>query len=241
MSVWDWSVFFDDLTHPAILTGLWTTVWLTMTTLLLAIVLGTIIALIGRIDNIIARGFYQGYVAFFRATPLLVQLVFLYSALPQMGIRLSVVESALIGLMLSESPYVAEIVRSSLSAVPLTQWDASRAIGMRPVTIMRAIIFPQALRIAIPPLGNEFVRQLKNTSLVSVISMTELFRATDSLMQTNFRVLEALAVATLYYLLLTAAWTRLQYLFERRNSHWFADVAKTSSTSPKVTVAVSHA
>lgn len=241
MSVWDWSVFFDNLTHAAILRGLWTTVWLTLTTLFLAIVLGTIVALIGRIDNIVARWFYQGYVAFFRATPLLVQLVFLYSALPQMGIRLSVVEAALIGLMLSESPYVAEIVRSSLSAVPLAQWDASRAIGMRPVTIMRAIIFPQALRIAIPPLGNEFVRQLKNTSLVSVISMTELFRATDSLMQTNFRVLEALAVATLYYLLLTAIWTTLQNLFERRNSHWFAEAAKTTSTSAKVGEAVSHA
>jgi polar amino acid transport system permease protein len=241
MSVWDWSVFFDDLVHPAILEGLWTTVWLTLTTLFLAIVLGTVVALIGRGRNFLSRAFYQGYVAFFRATPLLVQLVFLYSALPQMGIRLSVVEAALIGLMLSESPYVAEIVRSSLSAVPHAQWDAAKAIGMRPVTIMRSIIFPQAMRIAIPPLGNEFVRQLKNTSLVSVISMTELFRSTDSLMQTNFRVLEALAVATIYYLLLTAIWTQLQYMFERRNSQWFAEATKSAPAQEKVTAAVSHA
>lgn len=229
MHVWDWSVFFHNLVHPAILTGLWTTIWLTLLTLFLAIVLGTIVALIGRIDSIVTRGFYQGYVAFFRATPLLVQLVFLYSALPQMGIRLSVVEAAIIGLMLSESPYVAEIVRSSLSAVPVAQWEASKAIGMRPLTIMRWIVFPQALRIAVPPLGNEFVRQLKNTSLVSVISMTELFRATDNLTQSNFRVLEALSVATIYYLLVTAIWTILQNAFEKRNSRWFADIGGQST------------
>lgn len=229
MQVWDWSVFFGSLVNPAILSGLWTTVWLTAVTLILAIVTGTLVALIGRTNSLPARWFYQGYVAFFRATPLLVQLVFLYSALPQMGIRLSVVEAAIIGLTLSESPYVAEIVRSAILAVPPAQWEASRAIGMRPLTIMRAIIFPQALRIAIPPLGNEFVRQLKNTSLVSAISMTELFRATDNLIQGNFRVLEALTVATIYYLLLTALWTLLQRGFERRNSHWFAE-AGTATT-----------
>ncbi|MGI2035600.1 amino acid ABC transporter permease [Rhizobium panacihumi] len=237
MNVWDWSVFFHNLVHPTILAGLWTTIWLTLLTLFLAIVLGTVVALIGRIDSFVTRGFYQGYVAFFRATPLLVQLVFLYSALPQMGIRLSVVEAAIIGLMLSESPYVAEIVRSSLSAVPTAQWEASRAIGMRPLTIMRHIVFPQALRIAVPPLGNEFVRQLKNTSLVSVISMTELFRATDNLTQANFRVLEALSVATLYYLGATAIWTLLQNAFEKRNSRWFADTG-TQKTENLKTVAV---
>ncbi len=226
MAVWDWSVFFEFLVTPSILFGLWTTIWLTFVTLFLAIVLGTVVALIGRGENVVARGFYQGYVAFFRATPLLVQLVFLYSALPQMGINLSVIQAAIIGLMLSESPYIAEIVRSSISAIPTTQWEASRAIGMRPLTIMRIIIFPQALRIAIPPVGNEFVRQLKNTSLVSIISMTELFRATNNVMYTNFRVLEAMTVATVYYLGVTAIWTLFQTAFERRNSRWFADTAK---------------
>lgn len=223
MAVWDWSVFLRDLGEPSILVGLWTTIWLTIVTLMLAIVLGTLVALMGGVNSRLTKGLYQGYVAFFRATPLLVQLVFLYSAMPQLGVRFSVLEAAIIGLMFSESPYVAEIVRSSLSAVPIAQWEAARAIGMKPFTIMRSIIFPQALRIAIPPLGNEFVRQLKNTSLVSVISMTELFRATDNLTQSDFRVLEALTVATIYYLGVTAIWTLLQAAFERRNSRWFAD------------------
>lgn len=236
MTVWDWSVFFSNLVNPAILNGLWTTIWLTLSTLTLAIVLGTVVALIGRIDSWATRGFYEGYVAFFRATPLLVQLVFLYSALPQMGINLSVVQAAIIGLTLSESPYVAEIVRSSVSAVPVAQWEAARAIGMRPFTIMRSIIYPQALRIAIPPLGNEFVRQLKNTSLVSVISMTELFRATDNLTQSNFRVLEALSVATLYYLAATALWTLLQSAFEKRNSKWFAETGRRATALNKEAV-----
>lgn len=237
MTVWDWSVFFSNLVNPAILNGLWTTIWLTLATLALAIMLGTLVALVGRVDTAATRGFYAGYVAFFRATPLLVQLVFLYSALPQMGIRLSVIEAAIIGLTLSESPYVAEIVRSAISAVPVSQWEASRAIGMRPLTIMRAIVYPQALRIAIPPLGNEFVRQLKNTSLVSVISMTELFRATDNLMQVNFRVMEALAVATIYYLLATALWTFLQAQYERRNSRWFAETGRTGAARKQAPVA----
>lgn len=223
MAVWDWSVFLRDLGEPSILAGLWTTIWLTIVTLMLAIVLGTLVALMGGVNSRLTKGLYQGYVAFFRATPLLVQLVFLYSAMPQLGVRFSVLEAAIIGLMFSESPYVAEIVRSSLSAVPIAQWEAARAIGMKPFTIMRSIIFPQALRIAIPPLGNEFVRQLKNTSFVSVISMTELFRATDNLTQSDFRVLEALTVATIYYLGVTAIWTLLQAAFERRNSRWFAD------------------
>ena len=230
MAVWDWSVFFNNLVHPAILRGVWTTVWLTFVTLILAIVVGTIVALIGRLQSTVASWFYQGYVAFFRATPLLVQLVFLYSALPQMGIRLSVVEAAIIGLTLSESPYVAEVVRSAISAVPPAQWEAGRAIGFRPFTIMRAVVFSQALRIAIPPLGNEFVRQLKNSSLVSAISMAELFRATDNLIQGSFRVLEALSVATIYYLLLTAIWTYAQKAFERRNSHWFAETSAARAT-----------
>ena len=226
MTVWDWSVFFANLVNPAILTGLWTTVWLTLSTLALAIALGTAVALVGRMETAVTQAFYKGYVAFFRATPLLAQVAFLYSALPQMGIRLSVVEAAIIGLTLSESPYVAEIVRSAISSVPVAQWEAARAIGMRPSTILKSIVYPQALRIAIPPLGNEFVRQLKNTSLVSVISMTELFRATENQTHQNFRVLEALAVATLYYLLATAVWTHLQSAFERRNSRWFADVGR---------------
>jgi polar amino acid transport system permease protein len=235
MAVWDWSVFLRDLGEPSILVGLWTTIWLTIVTLMLAIVLGTLVALMGGVNSRMTKGLYQGYVAFFRATPLLVQLVFLYSAMPQLGIRFSVMEAAIIGLMFSESPYVAEIVRSSLSAVPVAQWEAARAIGMKPFTIMRSIIFPQALRIAIPPLGNEFVRQLKNTSLVSVISMTELFRATDNLTQSDFRVLEALTVATIYYLGVTAIWTLLQAAFERRNSRWFAD-SRSGSASIKTSL-----
>ncbi len=229
MTVWDWSVFFSNLVNPAILSGLWTTIWLALSTLALAIMLGAVVALVGRIDMPATTVFYKGYVAFFRATPLLVQLVFLYSALPQMGVRLSVVEAAIIGLTLSESPYVAEIVRSSISAVPIPQWEAGRAIGMRPIRILTAVVYPQALRIAIPPLGNEFVRQLKNTSLVSVISMTELFRATENQTHQNFRVLEALAVATIYYLLATAIWTMLQSAFERRHSRWFADAGRPSA------------
>jgi len=223
MEVWNWDYFFRFLIDPVILRGLWTTLWLTLVTLTLAIVVGTLVALIGRLDNFVARWFYAGYVAFFRSTPLLVQLIFFYSALPQLGISLSVVTAAVIGLSISESPYVAEIVRSSVSAIPTGQWEAARALGMRPYKVLKVVIFPQATRIAIPPLGNEFVRQLKNTSLVSVISMQELFRATDNMIQASFRVLEALTVATIYYLVLTMLWTIIQHQIEYRLSEYAFD------------------
>ncbi len=223
MEVWSWSVFFRYLVNAGILAGVWTTIWLTFVTLGLAIVVGTLAALLARIPNRAVQWIYAGYVALFRATPLLVQLVFLYSALPQMGIRLSVIEAAILGLAISESSYVAEIVRSSISAIHAGQWEAARALGMTPATILRVVALPQATRIAIPPLGNEFVRQLKNTSLVSVISMRELFRATDNLIQLSFRVLEALTVATIYYLVITAIWTLIQNAIEQRLSVWVAD------------------
>lgn len=221
MEAWNWHYFFGFLVNPVVLRGLFTTVWLTIVTLALAIVLGTLIALLGRLDNPVTRWFYAGYVAFFRSTPLLVQLIFFYSALPQLGISLSVIVAAIVGLSISESPYVAEIVRSSISAIPTGQWEAARALGMRPYKVLKVVVLPQATRIAIPPLGNEFVRQLKNTSLVSVISMQELFRATDNMIQTTFRVLEALAVATIYYLILTMLWTIVQHQIER----WLSEYA----------------
>lgn len=222
-SAWSWEVFFTYLVHKQILLGLWTTIWLTFATLGLAIVIGTAAALFSRLPYRAAAWGYTGYVGLFRATPLLVQLVFLYSALPQLGLRLSVVECAILGLAVAESPYIAEIFRASIASVQPGQWEAARALGMTPFKVLRVIILPQAGRVALPPIGNEFIRQLKNTSLVSVISMSELFRAADSLFQTSFRVLEALSVATFYYVVVFALWTSFQKVWERRLNVWFAE------------------
>ena len=173
----------------------------------------------------------RAFVEVFRCTPVLVQLVWFYYALPVLtGIEMSAPVAAALCLSLYGGAFYSEIIRGGIISTDIGQTEAGQAIGMTRFQVMRRIILPQAFRKMIPPLVNQSILQLKNTSLVSVISMTELFRATDNLMQSNFRVLEALTVATIYYLGLTAIWTILQNAFERRNSRWFAETGRPART-----------
>jgi polar amino acid transport system permease protein len=137
------------------------------------------------------------YVWLFRGTPVLVQLIIIYTGLPQLGIKLGVISSALLGLGVNEGAYLAEIIRAGISAVPRGQFEAARAIGMTRTTTMRVVVMPQALRIIIPPLGNAFNGLMKTSSLASVISMEELLRRTELLIQVQFKVLEIFIVAAL--------------------------------------------
>jgi polar amino acid transport system permease protein len=164
-----------------------------------------------------------------------VQLIVIYTGLPQFGIRLSVLESALIGLILNEAAYLAEIVRAGVGAVPAGQVNAARAVGMREPQIMRYIVMPQALRIIIPPLGNSVNGLLKTTSVTSVISMEELLRRTQVLIQEKFMVLELFAVAAIYYLVLTTLWDFVQRRIEKRYGRAYQQVSTSkSSKMPKI-------
>ena len=125
------------------------------------------------------------------------QLIIIYTGLPQLGLKLGVISSALIGLGVNEGAYLAEIIRAGISAVPRGQFEAARAIGMTRATTMRVVVMPQALRIIIPPLGNAFNGLMKTSSLASVISMEELLRRTELLIQVQFKVLEIFIVAAL--------------------------------------------
>ena len=153
---------------------------------------------------------------FFRGTPLLVQLVVIYTGLPKLDIRLSVLACSIIGLTLNEAAYLAEIIRAGLNAVPTGQIAAARALGLSERQIAWRIAFPQAFRLIIPPLGNSVNGLLKTTSVTSVISMEELMQRSQILVQDQFMVLELFSVAALYYLLMTTAWDFLQ----RRIEHY---------------------
>ena len=131
-------------------------------------------------------------------------------AAAQLGLKLGVISSALIGLGVNEGAYLAEIIRAGISAVPRGQFEAARAIGMTRAVTMRVVVMPQALRIIIPPLGNAFNGLMKTSSLASVISMEELLRRTELLIQVQFKVLEIFIVAALYYLVLTTLWGFVQ-------------------------------
>lgn len=214
--MWSWEGFFSYLTNEYIFQGAVTTIWLTIAAIVLGLMLGLVIALL-RMSNVRAISTFAGvYIWLFRGTPLLVQLIVLYTGLPQMGIRLSVIQAALIGLTLNEAAYLAEIVRAGISAVPAGQRNAAQAVGFRNYQVMLYIILPQAFRIIIPPLGNSINSLLKMTSITSVISMEELLRRTQILIQEKFMVLELFAVAAIYYLALTTLWDFVQRRIEAR-------------------------
>jgi polar amino acid transport system permease protein len=222
MSVWNWAGFFDYLTNPYLFEGALISLGLTLAALSLGLMGGIGIALLRMSGGRMGSGFAVTYCWFFRGTPLLVQLLMIYTALPLFGIRLSVIEATLLGLSLNEAAYLSEIVRGGILAVPRGQGEAATALGLHGGQRFRLIIWPQALRVIIPPLGNSVNGLLKTTSIASVISMDELLRRTQILVQERFMVLELFTVAALYYLAMTTVWELVQRRLERRFGRGYA-------------------
>ena len=123
--------------------------------------------------NKVIYGISWFYLWVFRGTPLLAQILFFYSALPQMGLKLNLIATGLLALGINEGARMAEIIRSGLISVPSTQHEAAKALGLNKFKSMVFIVFPQAFRIILPPLGNNFIYMIKATSLLSVISFSE--------------------------------------------------------------------
>lgn len=223
----DFAATLSALFNPFMLQGALTTIWLAVASMAAGLVLGLGLA----ITRLYGRGptavLARAYVWLFRGTPILVQLIVIYTGLPQVGIRLSVVQSALIGFSLNEAAYLSETIRAGIEAVPKGQTEAAKALGFKPHVVIWRVVLPQATRIIIPPLGNSFNLLLKGTSLASVISMSELLRQTEILAQTNFQVLEMYAAAGVYYLAMTTAWGFVQGRLETRFGR--------SSVGPRVT------
>ena len=221
---WDWGGFVDYLFNGFLLQGAITTLWLTLAGIAGGLVLGFALAMLRlsplRPLSVVA----QLYIWAFRGTPLLVQLIIIYTGLPQLGIRFSVVEAALLGLILNEAAYLAEIIRGGILGVPQGQSNAGKALGLSPAQVMIYIVMPQATRIIIPALGNSVNGLLKTTSITSVISMEELLRSTQILIQERFLVLELFMVAALYYLLMTSLWDVVQRRIEARFGRAYSTV-----------------
>lgn len=181
------------------------------------------------------RGFAEGYIWIFRGTPLLVQLLFIYALLPHLHIARPLINthvfahlgfleetpfdaflSALAALALNEGAYMAEIVRAGIDSVDAGQLEAARSLGMTYGLGMRRVVLPQALRVIIPPLGNEFNGMLKNTSLAYTIGVFELYSVSFVLGNATARVLELAMVGAIWYLAMTTVWTFIQSFIERR-------------------------
>jgi polar amino acid transport system permease protein len=209
---------------PAILQGLRTTVVLALLAAVIGLLLGTLIAVMRLSTSPVLRGASFFYTWLFRGTPLLVQiliwgnLALLFATIGPFDTNklLTPFVASVIALGLNEAAYMSEIVRAGILAVDRGQHDEAVALGMSRGLAMRRIILPQALRVIIPPAGNQFISLLKATSLVSVIAGGDLLTAAQNISSANLRTIELMLVATFWYLVLTTLASIGQYLVERR-------------------------
>ncbi|CAM5765021.1 polar amino acid ABC transporter permease [Labrys miyagiensis] len=235
--IFNWSIFFHYLLEPSsiYLHGLWLTLSISVVSQVVGTTLGLFVAL-GRLSRLrflqVIAGFY---VWVMRGTPLLVQIVFIYTALAaaniirfhdvDLGFMVlpGNVQAGIIALSLNEAAYMCEIIRAGINSIDKGQTEAAKSLGMTPGLLLRRIILPQAARVILPPLGNNFNSMLKSTTLLSVIGVPELLLATQMVTSATFRVFELYSVVALYYLSLTTLWSVLQRRIEDRYSAPFAE------------------
>jgi len=189
---------------------------ITLFAILLSWVLGLATALMKTSGNALMSVPAEFYVWFIRGTPSLIQIFIIYFGLPQIGIRMSPFVAGVVALGLCSGAYVAEVVRAGLMAIPKGQWESARAIGMAPALMMRRIILPQVIRIIVPPLTNEAINTLKNTSLLSAITVMELTLFTQMAIAATFRPFDFYIMAALLYLVMTTLLSRFAGWYERR-------------------------
>jgi polar amino acid transport system permease protein len=232
MRGFDVADFLNALANPFLLGGALVTTGLTIVGLLGGFALGLVVALLRSSPNAPLYRGAQGYIWFFRGTPLLIQMVMIYSGLPQVGIKFGVLTSVIVALVLNEAAYMAEIIRGGFLAIPAGQNDAAKALGLSRLQALRKVLLPQATRIILPAIGNSVNGLLKATSIASVISMEELMRRSEMVMQVKFDVLEVFAAAAVDYLVLTTLWDQVQRRLERRFDR--ANRARAATIVPAV-------
>lgn len=212
--MWDWNHAQAFL--PELLSGLVVTLQAVLGGMALALVLGLVWALLKRSSRRSIAWPVTALTEFVRRTPLLVQLLFLYAALPALGVRMPVFLMGVIGLGLHYSCYVAEVYRAGLDAVPREQFEAARALDLTPVQTYRYVVLPQAIPPVLPPLGNYLISMFKETPLLSVITVVEMLRSAEIFGQPQFRYLEPYTMVGVTYLFLSSIASRLVSWLETR-------------------------
>ena len=228
----DWHVVWGRLFHPdhVFLRALWTTVYIAVSAQFIGVVLGLVAALM-RMSRFPPLRWLSGvYVLVFRGTPLLVQIFFIYfganllfgfTLIPTtLNLGLFTMDGAIVAgilaLGLNEGAYMREITRAGIDSIDKGQMEAARSLGMTHGLAMRRIVLPQAARVIVPPLGNEFNAMLKNTSLVFTIGVYEMFSDAEIHYSTTFQPVEFFGAVAIWYLLLTTIWTLIQSWIERK-------------------------
>lgn len=209
------SVMLD--TVPMLMRGLKWTALITVGGLLFGFILGTGAGLMKLSRNWAARKIAGIYVETIRGTPMLVQAMFLYFGVPMaLGVRIPPLVAGTIVIAINSGAYIAEIVRGAVQSINIGQFEAGRSIGLTRVQTMRYVIWPQAFRRMIPPLGNQFIISLKDTSLLAVIGVGELLRTGQEIVAVNFRAFEVYLTVGLVYLCMTMTIAHLLRRLEKR-------------------------
>lgn len=210
-----WLQLMIDSFWPLLSAGLCFTVPLTLITFVLGVLLGFVSALIRLYGPKPLIWLVRFYVWLFRGTPLMVQLFLIFYGLPSVGIVLDAFTAAVIGFTLNVGAYTSEVIRATLASVSQGQWEASYSMGMSWTQALRRIILPQAFRIAVPPLSNNFIALVKDTSLAAALTVPELFQAAQRIAAVTYEPLILYTETALIYLVFSSVLSSLQERVER--------------------------
>ncbi|GAA2245437.1 amino acid ABC transporter permease [Herbiconiux moechotypicola] len=233
----EWPIVWEFVFSPAILKGLWSTLQISAVSMVVALILAVVIAVMRISPSRIVSGFAAAYVFIFRGIPMIVLLIFVgnlglffqdfaigipftditFWSVPVKDV-MSPFLASVIGLSLAGSGYMAEIVRGGLLSIGRGQHEAAKALGLNRTRTLRYIVMPQALKVLLPPMGNEFISMLKASAIVSVIAGGDLLTVALGISGVNFRTIELLIVASIWYLLVIAVLTVVQYFVEKRTA-----------------------
>ncbi|RXK07059.1 amino acid ABC transporter permease [Halarcobacter bivalviorum] len=211
----NFSAVFDNLGF--LLEASWLTIYLSFISFLIALFLGVVVGTLRSYKiHWLLNLFLSSYIEIFRGTPLLIQLFFIYYGLPQVGISMSSHEAAILGLSLNFGAYMSEIVRAGIQGVDKGQAEAAKSLGMNNLQILVYIIYPQALKLSLPSLTNTYAAILKDSSLVSVLSITELTRAGQLIYVRTYEPFEIYLTLGIFYFVMTYSVSLISKKIEKR-------------------------
>ena len=230
----DWATTWEFLFWPTIMWGLFNTIWISFVCMAVGLAIGLACAVAHQSANPVLRGVAIFYAWFFRGAPVILQLLVWFNlalVFPTIGIPglfeyktvvlITPAVATILSLGLNQGAYVSEIIRSGMLGVDRGQYEAAQAMGMTGGVALRRIILPQAMRIVVPPLGNEFIGLVKMTALASIIGFGDVVRSAQDIYYSNAKVIELLMVPTFWFLVIVTVLTVLQRMLEKRYGRGF--------------------
>ena len=210
-----WTLLLDSF-WPMLLAGLTGTIPLSLASFAIGLVIALFMALLRLSPNVVLSGIARFYISVIRGTPLLVQLFVIFYGLPSLGLTIDPFPAAVIAFSLNVGGYAAEVIRAAILSVPRGQWEAAHTVGLSPRKTLTRIVLPQAARVSVPPLSNTFISLVKDSSLASLILVTELFRQAQAIAAFSYEFMAVYLEAALIYWLFCLVLSFGQNALEKR-------------------------